>query len=192
MEPRTKAAYEAMDALEKGAIANADEQRMVGHYWLRAPELAPEGLGDSIRQEIDNVKAFADAVHRKELVPPSGGRFTDVLLIGIGGSALGPQLLSDALGGLGGRRIPLKLRFLDNTDPDGIAREIKDIASRLKSTLVIVISKSGGTPETRNGMLEVRQAFAEAGLEFAKQAVAVTGEGSKLDRLAQSEGWLKR
>ena len=193
MEPKTRAAYEAMQALEGGAIANPDEQRMVGHYWLRAPELAPEAaLGDLIRQEIENVKAFADAVHKKQVLPPSGGRFTDVLLIGIGGSALGPQLLSDALGGLGGRRIPLKLRFLDNTDPDGIAREIKDIASRLKSTLVIVISKSGGTPETRNGMLEVRQAFAEAGLEFAKQAVAVTGEGSKLDRLAQSEGWLKR
>ena len=34
-------AFAAMAALEKGAIANPDEQRMVGHYWLRAPELAP-------------------------------------------------------------------------------------------------------------------------------------------------------
>ncbi|MBV8818181.1 MAG: glucose-6-phosphate isomerase, partial [Acidobacteriaceae bacterium] len=41
MEPAMQAAYQAMDQLEKGAIANPDEKRMVGHYWLRAPKLAP-------------------------------------------------------------------------------------------------------------------------------------------------------
>ena len=35
-------AFDAMEALEKGAIANPDENRMVGHYWLRAPERAPQ------------------------------------------------------------------------------------------------------------------------------------------------------
>lgn len=37
LEPRFAMAFEAMEALEGGAIANADEQRQVGHYWLRAP-----------------------------------------------------------------------------------------------------------------------------------------------------------
>lgn len=192
MEPSVQSALEAMDGLERGDIANPDEQRMVGHYWLRAPSLAPESLRDAIAGEIEHVKAFAAKVHNKEILPPSGGRFTDVLLVGIGGSALGPQLVADALGGLGGKRVLMKLRFLDNTDPDGIARELKDIGSKLRSTLVLVVSKSGGTPETRNGMLEVQQAFKDAGLEFAKQAVAVTGEGSKLDQTAKQEGWLER
>lgn len=192
MEPNVQAAFEAMVGLEKGEIANPDEQRMVGHYWLRAPSLAPEDLREAIAGEIEHVKAFAAKVHGKEIAPPSGGRFTDVLLVGIGGSALGPQLVADALGGLGGKRVLMKLRFLDNTDPDGIARELKDIGSKLKSTLVLVVSKSGGTPETRNGMLEVQQAFKDAGLDFAKQAVAVTGEDSKLDKTAKAEGWLDR
>lgn len=192
MEPQMRAAYEAMSELEGGGVANPDEKRMVGHYWLRAPELAPEPLGDAIRQEIQHVKDFADAVHKKEVAPPGGARFTDVLIIGIGGSALGPQLLSDALGGLGGRRMLVKLHFLDNTDPDGMARTVRDLGARLKSTLVVVVSKSGGTAETRNGMLEVRQAFADAGLDFPKHAVAVTGEGSTLDKVAQNEAWLQR
>ncbi len=51
MAPAMEKAYAAMDALEKGAIANPDENRMVGHYWLRAPELAPDaGLSAEIRQ----------------------------------------------------------------------------------------------------------------------------------------------
>ena len=49
-EPLLQAAYEQMAALEKGAIANPDERRMVGHYWLRAPELAPTaGITAAIR-----------------------------------------------------------------------------------------------------------------------------------------------
>ena len=41
MEPRMQSAYTAMAELEAGAIANPDEGRMVGHYWLRNAELAP-------------------------------------------------------------------------------------------------------------------------------------------------------
>ena len=55
---------------------------------------------------------------------------------------------------------------------------------------MIVTSKSGGTPETRNGMLEVRHRFEQRGLNFPKQAVAVTGRGSTLEKQALEEGWL--
>src|SRR5215218_4908616 len=51
VEGSMQRAYAAMDALEGGAIANPDEQRMVGHYWLRSPELAPEA---QIRSEIES------------------------------------------------------------------------------------------------------------------------------------------
>jgi glucose-6-phosphate isomerase len=55
-----------------------------------------------------------------------------------------------------------------------------------------VISKSGSTKETRNGMLEAQAAWVKAGLDFSKQAVAITGEGSELDKLAVGEGWIAR
>lgn len=192
MEPRMQAAFAAMEKLEEGAIANPDEGRMVGHYWLRDPELAPEpALTEAIQQTIDDVKAFAAKVHGKEICPPDekAPRFTELLCIGIGGSALGPQLVADALGV---KRDKMRVHFIDNTDTDGIRRTIEQIGSRLKSTLVLVVSKSGGTPEPRNGMVEAKKAFQDAGLNFAKQAVAITGEGSKLDEVARAEGWIHR
>ncbi len=86
----------------------------------------------------------------------------------------------------------MKVHFIDNTDTDGIRRTLEGIGSKLKSTLVLVVSKSGGTPEPRNGMVEAKEAFKNAGLDFAKQAVAITGAGSKLDEIAKSEGWIHR
>jgi glucose-6-phosphate isomerase len=192
MEPKMQRAFEAMDALERGVVANPDENRMVGHYWLRQADLAPsQDLIEDIRVGIEDVKRFASAVHKKTIVPPSAPKFTDYLHIGIGGSALGPQLVNDALGNLRGRD-KLRIHFMDNTDPDGIYRLLTMLGAKLRSTLVAVVSKSGGTPETRNGMLEVQAAFRAAGLDFAKQAVAITGRGSALDKVAQREGWLHR
>jgi glucose-6-phosphate isomerase len=57
---------------------------------------------------------------------------------------------------------------------------------------VVVISKSGSTKETRNGMLEAQAAYKKAGLDFARYAVAVTGVGSELDKVALSEEWIER
>ncbi|MBA0693558.1 hypothetical protein Goari_003924, partial [Gossypium aridum] len=84
------------------------------------------------------------------------------------------------------------IRFIDNTDPAGIDHQIAQLGPELASTLVIVISKSGGTPETRNGLLEVQKAFREAGLDFSKQGVAITQENSLLDNTARIEGWVAR
>jgi glucose-6-phosphate isomerase len=82
--------------------------------------------------------------------------------------------------------------FFDNTDPDGMERILNRIGSRLSQTLTIVISKSGGTKETRNGMLEAQSAYHEAGLHFGRHAVAITGNGSRLDEVARNERWLER
>ena len=192
MEPAMQKAFAEMDALEKGAIANADEQRMVGHYWLRAPQLAPTAeLREEISSTLAAIKAFAAKVHRGEVAGPAG-KFRELLVIGIGGSALGPQFVSQALGSRGKGRDKLSVRFFDNTDPDGMDLVLKQIGRRLRQTLVVVISKSGGTAETRNGMLEAAAAFKAAGLDFAKHAVAVTGADSKLDQTAKQDGWLAR
>jgi len=193
MAPRLAKAFADMAALEQGAIANPDENRMVGHYWLRNAELAPTPeLKDAITRTVDAIKEFVAAVHAGDIAPPSGGKFKDLLVVGIGGSALGPQLVNHALGRPNGRRDKMRVTFFDNTDPDGMDYVLAELGSRLKQTLVVVISKSGGTVETRNGMLEAAAAFKQAGLDYPKHFVAVTGEGSKLDQIAQKEGWLAR
>jgi len=185
-----ESAFDAMDALEAGAIANPDEGRMVGHYWLRAPELAPtEEIAGAIRATLTRVLAFADGVHRGRIRPDAAERFTDLLLIGIGGSALGPQLVSDALGFPAQRLEP---HVLDNTDPDGFDRLFARLSDRFGTTLTLVVSKSGGTPETRNGMLGAAAAYAKRGLVFGPHAVAVTQEGSVLDGFAVEHGFLER
>nr|GMD99559.1 glucose-6-phosphate isomerase 1, chloroplastic [Ipomoea batatas] len=163
---------------------------MVGHYWLRSPHLAPNSfLRLQIENTLEAVCKFADDVVGGKIRTPSGGRFTQILSVGIGGSALGPQFVAEALAP---DNPPLKIRFIDNTDPAGIDHQIAQLGPELASTLVIVISKSGGTPETRNGLLEVQKAFREAGLEFAKQGVAITQENSLLDNTARIEGWVAR
>ena len=182
-------AFEDMVDLEAGAIANPDENRMVGHYWLRNPELAPTSeLKQDIIETQQQILGFQQQIHTGAIHPPSGGQFTDILSIGIGGSALGPQFVAQALAP---QNPPLKIHFIDNTDPVGIDRVIANIGDRLEQTLVLVISKSGGTPETRNGMVEVKQAYQAQGLDFAAHAIAITGKGSNLDNIAKNEGWLK-
>ncbi len=184
-------AFAAMSSLEGGAIANPDEQRMVGHYWLRSPELAPSpALTEEIGRINLAIKEFADRVHQGSIRTPGNERFSQVVAIGIGGSALGPMLLADALGQPKLDR--MKIYFVDNTDPDGIARLLEDIGSALSTTMCLVTSKSGGTPETRNGMLLMEQAYRRCGLEFARHAVAITMPGSQLDRVALEQNWLAR
>jgi glucose-6-phosphate isomerase len=188
MRPQLDGAFDAMEALEGGAIANPDEGRMVGHYWLRAPQLAPDpAIRKAIEEMVNRIREFSEAVHRGEVGPAGGGRFTHLLLIGIGGSALGPQFVAEALGGERDRMTP---HFLDNTDPDGIDRVLGGLGEKLARTLTLVISKSGGTPETRNGMLETAAAYEAAGIDFGRHAVAVTGEGSKLERFARERRFL--
>lgn len=190
MRPQFAKAFEDMESLETGAIANPDENRMVGHYWLRDPDLAPtEALRQEIIQPLQQIEAFAQQVHGGIIKPPQAPQFTDILSIGIGGSALGPQFVAQALSPVDP---PLTIHFIDNSDPEGIDRILTQLGDRLNSTLVIVISKSGGTPEPRNGMIEVKHAFTRQGLAFSRHAVAITMPGSKLDHQAATEGWLGR
>jgi glucose-6-phosphate isomerase len=189
MAVRAQRAFSEMRQLESGAIANADEHRMVGHYWLRNPALAPSAnLRWDIEETNARIKKFAAEVHAGDIAPATG-KFRHLLLIGIGGSALGPQFVADALGNPGD---PMDAFFFDNTDPDGFDRVWRKLKDALDETLVIVISKSGGTKETRNGMVEAEMQYRAARLDFARHAVAVTGIGSELDRHAKENDWLAR
>ncbi|MCZ6649804.1 MAG: glucose-6-phosphate isomerase, partial [Acidobacteria bacterium] len=190
MGPAMDLALAAMADLEAGARANPDEDRQVGHYWLRDPDRAPhESAANLIRETLAKIKSFAREVHAGRLAPAGGGRFRHVLHIGIGGSALGPQLTSQVVGSRGGG---CRLHFFDNTDPDGFQQVLAVLGKELGSTLTVVASKSGGTRETRNGMLVAAAAYRAAGLEFAPHAVAITGEGSILDEQAREDGWRLR
>jgi glucose-6-phosphate isomerase len=189
MATKMQAAFAAMDRLEAGDIANADEKRMVGHYWLRAPRRAPAGLVKKIEEGVDQIESFANEIL-------NSGEFDHLLLVGIGGSMLGPQFLANALETDAASK-RLQFQFIDNTDTDEIDHTLADLKGKLDRTLVIVVSKSGSTPETRNGMLEVAAAYASAGVPFASHAVAVTElfdrpeDYKSLQRRAIDEGWRK-
>ncbi len=190
MQPRMEKAFAAMASLEQGAIANPDEKRMAGHYWLRNPALAPQA---AIRQEIEGaiqaVKDFAGQVHAGA-IRGAGGPFKNLLVIGIGGSALGPQFVANAIGQPVTDK--MSVHFFDNSDPDGMDKVLSRLDGRLGETLCVVISKSGGTQETRNGMLEAGAAYQRAGLDFGRHAAAVTGVDSNLDKVAVADHWLAR
>jgi len=163
----------------------------VGHYWLRAPELAPtDGIRKVIELALEQVKDFAARVHAGHVAPRHSHHFTDLLVIGIGGSALGPQLAADALGDPENDR--MRPHFFDNTDPDGMQRELQRLAGRLDRTLTVVISKSGGTVETAAQMLIAHEWLQKAlGKDEARaRMVAITDPKSgTLRELASAQGW---
>src|SRR4051794_35953806 len=114
---------------------------MVGHYWLRNPDLAPTPvIAAEIRQTVADIEAFAAAIHDGRLRPPAAARFAEVLCVGIGGSALGPMFVADALGDPADR---MRAHFIDDTDPDGIDHALRRLDGKLPQTLVVVASKSG-------------------------------------------------
>jgi glucose-6-phosphate isomerase len=182
-------AFDAMNLIETGAVANHDEGKMVGHYWLRAPDLAPT---EAIRHEICAtqvaVRAFADRV-REGKVGGAHGTFLDLVHVGIGGSAVGAQLLCEAwYDNPGG----VAVHFLDNSDPDTVDRLRGRLRGGWGRTLISVVSKSGITPTPWHVMLELEDAYQRVGLNFAQHAVATTIAGSQLDVRAADHGWLAR
>ena len=190
LTPRLEKAFEAMKALENGAIANADENRQVGHYWLRHPQLAPDpDVGQHIASEIDEIEQFGKSVINGRIKSPTGQPFTDVLWIGIGGSGLGPLLMIRALQD---KDAGLPFHFFDNVDPNGMSRVLDGIGDALRTTLVVTVSKSGGTPEPHLGMEQARHRLEAVGGQWSAQAVAITMADSKLDQQAVRENWLQR
>ena len=86
---RWQNAFSFLNELEGGAVANPDEGRQVGHYWLRNPNIAPKGIATVIEDSWVQLAMFAAEVRENG--------WKHLMMVGIGGSALGPQLLMDAL-----------------------------------------------------------------------------------------------
>ena len=190
MQSSFEKAFAAMQELESGAIANADEQRQVGHYWLRNPQMAPsDEVRTHIARDVDLIEQFGRDVIAGVVKAPNGEPFTDVLWIGIGGSGLGPLLMIKALQ-TNGQGLPF--HFFDNVDPNGMSAVLAALGDKLKTTLVVTVSKSGGTPEPHLGMEQARHRLEAHGGTWAGQAVAITMLDSKLDQQARDESWLQR
>ncbi|MDR2737835.1 MAG: glucose-6-phosphate isomerase [Puniceicoccales bacterium] len=188
MDGKISTAYREMAALEAGTVANTDENRMVGHYWLRNSNITPfEEIKLKIDSGVEKILKFAEKVHLGH-ISGQAGKFKNALFIGIGGSILSPQLICESLS----KDDKMNCHFIDNTDPDGIDLVLRRLAGELGRTLVVVTSKSGSTPEPRNAMVEVMSAYDGDGYSFSRHAVAITGEGSTLDKQAVAEGWIER
>lgn len=142
--------------------------------WLKWLDIVDERLA-----HVSELEAFASEVKAKG--------FSDVLLLGMGGSSLGPEVVAETFGHIAG--FP-KLHVLDSTDPQQV--KTYENAVDLKKTLFIVSSKSGGTLEP-NILKAYFFAAAEKALGSAPGAhfVAVTDPGSHMEDVAKKDGFWK-
>jgi glucose-6-phosphate isomerase len=99
------------------------------------------------------------------------GKFEYIVLLGIGGSSLGPLAIKEAFGNLIKGTKP-QLFVLDNIDPDYISETLDAI--NLSKTLFLVITKSGGTPETLSQYFFFQKKIQEAGLLEQEHFVFIT------------------
>lgn len=147
-----------------------DEDKWVG--WLTIVEQSAK--------QLDDYRAFAQDVR--------GAGFTDALLLGMGGSSLGPEVLAEIFGARPG--FP-NLRILDSTDPAQILAT--EAAVKLASTLVIISSKSGSTTEP-NMLLayffnRLRETVGDA--KAGEHVVTVTDPGSSMEKVAKRDKFRK-
>jgi transaldolase/glucose-6-phosphate isomerase len=145
-----------------------DESQWLG--WLAA--------GQGRQVDTDAVAALARGLKAEG--------FTDAVLLGMGGSSLGPEVLSETLGSTGGAPV---LHVLDTTNP----AQIKVVEDRIDiaHTLFIVSSKSGSTlePEILNAYFHAAASDVVGKDKAGKQFIAITDPGSKLDAAAKAGGY---
>ena len=177
-----------MQKIEQGEIKNPDENRKVTHFTDRSIY-----TGSPIYNEVED---FVEKIRTGVIKGSTGKQFDAAIINGIGGSALGPQLLQMAINGpywnelsAEKRNHYLRIYFLDNTDTAGLydALQVCD----LETTLVVNVSKSGGTQETKNNMIVCMEQYEARKIDFRKHACAITMRGSELDSLARDNNWLK-
>ena len=119
---------------------------------------------------VEAITALRDELH--------GAGLTRIVLCGMGGSSLAPEVICGAAG--------VDLDVLDSSDPDFVRAALeRDLAH----TVVVVSSKSGGTVETDSQRRAYEKAFADAGIDARERFVVVTDPGSPLDQSATEAGY---
>lgn len=153
---------EAINAMFRGDIINKTENRSVLHVALRNRSNTPvlvDGVDvmPQINAVLESMKAFSDNVIGGNWKGYTGKEVTDVVNIGIGGSDLGPYMVSEALRPYKTR---LNLHFVSNIDGTHIAETLKDLNP--ETTLFLVASKTFTTQETMTNALSARDWFLES------------------------------
>ena len=153
---------DARKAYFSGEIINQTEGRAVLHTALRAKENADIRVeGENVVPEIyavrAKIKAFANAVITGERKSSTEQAFTDVVNIGIGGSDLGPAMITEALAYY---KNHLNVHFMSNVDGDHVMEILKKVNPA--TTLFIVVSKTFGTQETMTNATTVKQWLTDA------------------------------
>lgn len=167
---------EAMAGASRDALARVQARRGKDLRWLDLPHE---------RGYLRDIQAFADSVQ---------GRFENVCVLGIGGSALGNSALHTALDASYHDLFPTpgkpRLFVLDNIDPEWIAEFLAKVDP--SKTLFNVISKSGGTAETMSQFLILREKLEQAvGSAAVKEHLVVTTDAEKgvLREICDREGY---
>lgn len=150
----------AIDALFKGKIVNTTEQRAALHTALREPKNKSEH-SLLVQDTLNKMDRFVDKIHQKKWLGFSGKPITTIVNIGIGGSDLGPRVVTQAL--FAYRKKNITLRFVANIDGADITDHILHLNP--ETTLFIVASKSFTTAETLSNAINARQWMLDAGCD---------------------------
>ncbi|NTV01268.1 MAG: glucose-6-phosphate isomerase [Chlorobiaceae bacterium] len=169
----------------EGETINFTEGRAVLHTALRrSPGQGPVVDGEEVSSEVADVlgqmKAFCGRVISGEWTGYTGKRMTDVVNIGIGGSDLGPYMVTEALKPFAHGR--LKVHFVSNIDGSHLAETLK--AVRPETTMFIIASKTFTTQETLTNAMSAREWFLKSAGEMgyvAKHFVAVSTNRAKVE-----------
>lgn len=150
------------DAMFRGDRINTTENRAVLHVALRNRANRPimvdgQDVMPDINRTLDQMRAFCDGLRAGDWKGFSGEAITDVVNIGIGGSDLGPLMVTEALKAYGG---PLRVHFVSNVDGTHLAETVKEL--RPETTLFIIASKTFTTQETLTNAQSAKAWFLKA------------------------------
>ena len=139
----------AIERMYRGAKINTTEDRAVLHTALRNRSNTPVFVDDDnvmevINAELDRMRSFVDKVRSGEWLGYSGKRITDVVNIGIGGSNLGPKMVSEALTAYADNKV--RVHFISNVDGVEVADVLRPLNA--EQVLFVVASKTFTTSET--------------------------------------------
>ena len=172
-----------ISAMFAGDAINTTENRSVLHTALRSSTSKKISVdGNNIMLEVqatlDKMRDFVESVHSGAWKGYTGKTITDVVSIGIGGSFLGPKIVSQALRPYWNGK--LNCHFVANVDGTAIVEKLKHLNA--ETTLFVMSSKSFGTQETLTNTLSAKDWLLKAGAtqaDVAKHFVAITSNVTK-------------
>lgn len=173
-------AIDKMKAMQNGEVINLikgfeSENRSVLHTAMRdffdrcvETDIAKAASKEAY-SELEKLRSFLEEIDKQD--------FTDLIQVGIGGSELGPKAIYLSLEAF--KNPKRRVHFVSNVDPDEVEAVLRQV--NLSKTLVVVVSKSGSTLETKTNEEFLRKRFLDVGLSPQNHMVAVTGKGSPMD-----------